>query len=72
VLNTSSGDVILSSSLEMEFIPENTVVVDIGRTAESVIPNGLLISEIEFEKLSDKTIILVCQIGSLSLSWPKS
>jgi hypothetical protein len=67
VLNTSSGDVILSSSLEMEFIPENTVVVDIGRTAESVIHNGLLISEIDFEKPSDKTIILVCQIGSLSL-----
>jgi thiamine biosynthesis protein ThiI len=71
VLTTNPEDVILSSSLEIDFIPENAVVVDIRKDRKHVIPNSLPLSEVNFEKLRDKTIILVCETGSLSLLMAK-
>jgi len=71
VLTTSPEDIILSSSLEIDFIPENAVVVDIREKRKSVIPNSIPLSEVDFEKLRDKTIVLVCETGSLSLIMAK-
>lgn len=66
VLSASPEDVVLASSIELDFIPENAVVVDVRRDRSQPLPNSIPLSEVEWEKLRDKVIVLVCETGSLS------
>jgi thiamine biosynthesis protein ThiI len=66
VLSASPEDVVLASSIELDFIPENAVVVDVRRDRSQPLLNSIPLSEVEWEKLRDKVIVLVCETGSLS------
>ena len=66
VLSASPEDVVLASSIELDFIPENAVVVDVRRDRSQPLLSSIPLSEVEREKLRDKVIVLVCETGSLS------
>ena len=71
VLSTSPEDVVFASSIELDFIPENAVVVDVRKDRSQKIPNSVSLSEVDLEKLRDKTLVLVCETGSLSILMAK-
>ena len=66
VLSTSPENIALASGIELDFIPENAVVVDVRSNRTPPIPNSITLSEINSEKLKDKTLVLVCETGSVS------
>ncbi|MEM4869330.1 MAG: THUMP domain-containing protein [Desulfurococcaceae archaeon] len=71
VLSTSPEDAVLGDELEVDFIPENALVVDARssrKESEKPIPGSILLSELDYSKLPrDRVIVLVCETGSISL-----
>ena len=66
VLSTSPEDIALASNIELDFIPENAVIVDMRSNRSPPIPNSITLSEVDLEKFKDKTLVLVCETGSVS------
>ncbi|MEM4369586.1 MAG: rhodanese-like domain-containing protein, partial [Desulfurococcaceae archaeon] len=62
---------VLGDELEVDFIPENALVVDARssrKESEKPIPGSILLSELDYSKLPrDRVIVLVCETGSISL-----
>jgi len=67
VFSSNPEDIVVTSSIELDFIPENAVVVDVRRDRSNPLPNSISLSEVNFEELRDKVIVFVCETGSLSL-----
>ncbi len=71
VLSTNPEDVVFANSIELDFIPENAIIVDVRKDRSQKIPNSISLGEVDLEKLRDKTLVLVCETGSLSLLMAK-
>ncbi|MEM3763149.1 MAG: rhodanese-like domain-containing protein, partial [Desulfurococcaceae archaeon] len=71
VLSTSPEDAVLGDELEVDFIPENALIVDARssrKKSEKPIPGSIPLSELDYSKLpKDRVIVLVCETGSISL-----
>jgi len=66
VLSTSPDDIVFASGIEIDFIPENAVLVDVRSNRSPPIPNSIALRDVDLEKFKDKTLVLVCETGNVS------
>lgn len=66
VLSTSPDDIVSASGIEIDFIPENAVLVDVRSNRSPPIPNSIALRDIDLEKFKDKTLVLICETGNVS------
>ncbi|MEM4583213.1 MAG: rhodanese-like domain-containing protein, partial [Desulfurococcaceae archaeon] len=70
LLKTTPGEIIPPDEIEIDFIPEEALVIDMRSENErqsKPIPNAIPIDSIDIKKLSeDKIIVLICETGSKS------
>lgn len=75
LLSLKSIDVMSITNLEIDFIPEEALIIDLrdyGKYKEWHVPGARHISEIDdFEKLRNKIIVLYCESGILSYLYAK-
>ncbi|WP_440059343.1 tRNA uracil 4-sulfurtransferase ThiI [Thermogladius sp. 4427co] len=71
LLESRPEDVIPGSDLEIEFLPENALVVDARNwrgIEDNALPGSIPLSKFNPEEIpKDKTIVVVCENGSISL-----
>lgn len=66
VLSTSPDDIVSASGIEIDFIPENAVLVDVRSNRSPPIPNSIALRDVDLEKFKDKTLVLICETGNVS------
>lgn len=70
LLKTTPGEIIPLDEIEIDFIPEEALVIDMRSENErqsKPVPNAIPIGSIDIKKLSkDKIIVLICETGSKS------
>jgi thiamine biosynthesis protein ThiI len=66
VLSTRPDDIVFASGIEIDFIPENAVLVDVRSNRSPPIPNSIALRDIDLEKFKDKTLVLICETGNVS------
>ncbi|MEM4932696.1 MAG: rhodanese-like domain-containing protein, partial [Desulfurococcaceae archaeon] len=70
LLQSPPENVLLTSDLEIDFIPENALIIDVRDIEKSVsdpVKGAIHISKVNLDELpKDKTIMFICDTGSIS------
>ncbi len=69
VLNSKPEDLLPKDSIEIDFIPDNSIVVDVRNHADFQkwhYPTAIHLSNLKLEEVKDKPLILYCWNGNLS------
>lgn len=70
VLSSTPEDAILADEVEVDFIPENAMVIDarsVGDKAGKPLPGSIPLADVNYDKLPrDRVLVIVCETGSIS------